>query len=252
MHNVGDCPGWVHHVRVTLRLPRLLLAAAVTVLMLFASGCGGDDEVTPTAGGSSPTETTTAPTPSPSAPTTSSGLGGTPAPSETDNPTPTRSPSEPTTPSQPTKAPPTQEPPTNAPPTTYDEALALFDQASGSQKFSRFASPSGNLYCVLDSPYLPPSCELGNGAIRDPATCPDDGPSQSVGRIEFTDAAPQPICNSDTIREPGPPVLGYGGIATWPDTTVTCVMEEFGVTCVNPPANQGFFLAKGRYQIFGG
>lgn len=232
---------------------RFPLAIAATTLALVLAGCG-DDEPSPSSAEPTPGATASSSeevTPSSEAPSTSSGIGGGAAESETVTPTPTPEPTTPTAPASPTSTPePTQVPPRKGPPRTYEEALALFDNASGSQKFSRFASPSGNLYCVLDSPYLPPSCELGTGAVPDPAACPADGPSQNVGRIEFTDAAPQPVCNSDTIREPGAPVLGYGGVATWPGTSVTCVMEKFGVTCVNRPANQGFFLAKGRYQIF--
>ncbi len=228
---------------VGVRSP-LALTAVVALLMVLVAGCS-DDEA-PSTAGDTPSESVS-PTPPPETPSESSGLGGVPAPSVT----PTATPAPTVTPA-PTPSPEaTPEPDLDAPPRTYDEALALFDRAAGSQELSRFASPSGNLYCVLDSPYLPPSCELAAGSIPDPASCPDGGPTQNVGRIEFTEAAPQPICNTDTIREPGPPTLGYGGIATWPDTTVTCLMEKFGVTCVNEPAGQGFFLAKGRYQIFG-
>lgn len=216
----------------------------MTVLVL-AAGCGGDDETASTPS-ESPTASSTSPSASPSeTPSTSSGLGGTAAPTDTATPTPEPTATEPTTPSEPSP-----EPPGGGPPTTYGEALALVAASSQLEELSRFASPTGNLYCVLDSPFVPPSCELGRGAIADPAACPADGPSQSVGRIEFTDVAPQPVCNSDTIREPGAPTLGYGAAATWPGTSVVCLMEEFGVTCVDPDAEQGYVLARGRYQVF--
>jgi len=220
-------------------------------LALALVACSDGEPATPTAQ-ESPTPSasqTAAPTETPS---TSSGIGGGPAATDTTTPTPSETPAPtPAESGSPAPSPaPSQPPPANGPPRTYDEALALFDEAAGTQKFSRFASPTGNLYCVLDSPYLPPSCELGTGAIADPASCPADGPSQNVGRIEFGDAGPQPVCNSDTIREPGPPTLGYGGVATWPKTSIKCLMEKFGVTCVDPEAGQGYFLAKGRYQIF--
>jgi hypothetical protein len=238
---------------VTSGLARAPLAAAALALALSLVGCSDGEPAEPAAQESptpnasesvAPTETPT-PTPAPApAPT--------PAPTPISTPTPAPTPiSTPTDSSAPSATPSPSEPaPVNGPPRTYEEALVLFDQASGSQKFSRFASPTGNIYCVLDSPYLPPSCELGTGAIPDPASCPADGPSQNVGRIEFGEAGPQPVCNSDTIREPGPPTLGYGGVATWPKSSVTCLMEKYGVTCVDPQAGQGYFLAKGRYQIF--
>ncbi len=235
------------------RRQRLVVAAAwACAAGVLLGGCGGDAPTAEPASASSTASAspTTEPSPPPGQPSTSSDVGGgptgTPAPGTT-TPTPTPSPAAPT--AQPTDQP-TKAPPYDGPPRTYDEALARVERATAGQELSRFESPSGNLYCVLDSPYLPPSCELAKGAIPDPAACPDGGPSQSVGRIEFTEAAPQPVCNTDTIREPGAPVLGYGGAASWADTTVTCVLEELGVTCVNPPSMQGFFLARGRYQVF--
>ncbi len=214
----------------------------MTVLVLVMAGCGGDEPApvvsVPSPSASVTPSITATPTPTPTTTT-----------SEPVIPTQTPSPAEPTT-TQPTKAPPTEAPAYDGPPRTYDEAVARFEGAGPSQELSRFASPSGNLYCVLDSPYLPPSCELGRGAIPDAAVCPADGPSQSVGRIEFSEAGPQPVCNSDTIREPDAPVLGYGGVATWPDTTVTCVLERSGITCIDPAVEQGYFLARGRYQLF--
>lgn len=229
-----------HDVVVTSRLPSLRLAGAAIAVTLLVVACADDEPSPGILPGDRPAASQPAgPSQSPAPPPTSA-----PAPAPTAT-SPGSAPAEPA----PTGAT-SSAPDDDGAPSTYEEALALFDQATGSQEFSRFASPSGNLYCVLDSPYLPPSCELGIGAIPDPVTCSADGPSQNVGRIEFTEVAPQPVCNTDTIREPGPPVLGYGAIASWPDTTVTCVMERVGVTCVNPPVGQGFFLAKGRYLIF--
>ncbi|MGA8846532.1 MAG: hypothetical protein WB471_07965, partial [Nocardioides sp.] len=86
--------------------------------------------------------------------------------------------------------------------------------------------------------------------IPDPDVCPADGPSQRIGRIEFTETGPEAVCNSDTIREPDAPTLAYGTVATWSDTTVACVLEDVGITCVDPATEQGYFLGRGRYQLF--
>ena len=218
--------------------PRLL-AAAATAFLILLTGCSGDGSTTEPSAGTPVTSATPTATPPP-----------TPTPTATPTPTPT--PSEGTPTPTPTPAP-TPEPtpaPYSGPPRTYAEAEALFATDAPRQELSRFASPNGNLYCVLDSPYLPPACELGRGAIPDAAACPDDGPSQNVGRIEFTAEGPQPVCNSDTIREPDAPTLGFSGIATWPDTTVTCVLKGYGITCIDPPSGRGYFLGKGRYQLF--
>lgn len=223
------------------RLLRLPFAAAATTLVLLGAGCGSD-ELTPVDGGPIPSASATL---SPAAPSTTSEPA---SPTQAITPTPavTQSPE----PVEPTATQPTKAPPYDGPPRTYEEAAGRFDRAAESRELSRFASPDGNLYCVLDSPYLPPSCELGRGAIPDSDVCPADGPSRSVGRIEFTEVGPEPVCNSDTIREPDAPTLVYGSIVTWPDTPVTCVLEQFGVTCVNPATEQGYFLARGRYQLF--
>lgn len=226
---------------MTRRLPAALAAAA---LLLTLVACSSDGEPAPVADDSQ----------TPSA-TESSSLTVAPSPSETSppatdtpsaDPTPT-APSEPAT-TEPTKAPPSDVPDT--PPATYDDAVARFDAVGQEpQQLKRFESPTGNIYCVVDSPYIPPSCELLEGTIPDPELC-GDGPSKVVGRIEFTDGDPQPVCNSDTIREPGAKTLAYGSVAGVDGTTIQCLVETIGVTCINTAATQGFFLARGRYTIF--
>lgn len=86
------------------------------------------------------------------------------------------------------------------------------------------------------------------GTIPDPAYC-GDGPSTVIGRIELIDGEPRAVCNSDTIREPGALVLGYAAAATWAGTTVQCLMETIGVTCIDTASAQGFFLAEARHVL---
>ncbi len=142
----------------------------------------------------------------------------------------------------------------DTPPRTYDEAVGHFAAALVQndvlQEFSRFATPTGNIYCVLDDPGIPMSCEISQGGVRDDAEC-IEAPNPLVGRIEFTERGFVPVCNSDTIRTPGPPVLGYGGVAAWTGSSFQCLAEEIGVTCISTVQEQGFFMARGRYQIFG-
>ncbi|WP_323791067.1 hypothetical protein [Nocardioides sp.] len=225
--------------------PRVL-AALVTALMILAAGCSDDEPAAEPVSTASPVPETPTPTPVPTVTPTP-----TPEPESTETAAPTSSPSpQPTAQPAPEPTPAATPTPYDGPPRTYAEAEALFPAGAPRQELSRFASPNGNLYCVLDSPYLPPACELGRGAIPDAGACPDDGPSQNVGRIEFEASGPQAICNSDTIREPDAPTLGFSGIATWPDTTVTCVLKSFGITCIDPASGRGYFLGKGRYQLF--
>lgn len=160
-----------------------------------------------------------------------------------------------------TETPSTSETPTVAeaatdlsrPPRSYDEAIEHFSAAFAvediPQELSRFETPTGNIYCVLDDGGIPPSCEIGEGGVRDEAAC-IEAPSPVVGRIELTERGAVPVCNSDTIRTAGPPVLGYGAVASWPGLSIQCLVEEIGVTCLNTGTEQGFFLARGRYQLF--
>ncbi|MFT4288067.1 hypothetical protein [Nocardioides sp.] len=57
-----------------------------------------------------------------------------------------------------------------------------------------------------------------------------------------------PICNSDTIRQPGAPTLSYGEVAMTRDTW--CAVEEIGVTCVSRSDQGGFLLSRGTYAVF--
>ena len=183
----------------------------------------------------------------------------TPEPATAEPTEPTEpAPSEPTetspSPIAPTKAPPDPpEPvPSDVAPTTYDEAVARFNAVGQEpQQLERFGSPDGNLYCVIDNDYLPAACEIDRGAIRDPAFC-GPGPSQVVGRIEFAEGDPEAVCNSDTIREPGVPVLDLGSVAGFAGTDYQCLMEKVGLTCIDAGAPRGFFLARGTYQVFSG
>lgn len=221
---------------MTRRLP---LALAAAVLLLGLGACSSDDDgAAPDAGESV---------------TPSESVSSTAPVEETTEPTTESPTAEPTSgePSEPATTEPTEEPPAgDTAPATYDDALARFD-AVGQEpvQLERFESPTGNLYCVIDNDFIPPSCELLEGAVVDPELC-GDGPSQVVGRIEFTDGDPQPVCNSNTIREPGAKTLDYGSVATVDGTSIQCLMETIGVTCVNTATTQGFFLAKGRYQVF--
>lgn len=206
------------------------MAACAVAVML--AGCSGDESAAP----ASPATVTVTET-------ASAAPGGTETPSASETVTPTAETVTPTPGLDLTE-----------PPRTYAEAIGHFAAAFAvndiPQELSRFETPSGNIYCVLDDDAIPPSCEIGAGGVRDEAAC-TEAPSPTVGRIEFTERGAIPVCNSDTIRTDGPPVLGYGGVASWTGLSIQCLVEEVGVTCLDVSTEQGFFLARGRYQIFG-
>jgi hypothetical protein len=149
---------------------------------------------------------------------------------------------------------PTPDPSANVsrPPRTYLQALehisaAEAEHASFEQQ-NRWQTPSGNIYCVLGGGPIPPSCEIAEGAIRDPAVC-RGAPTPFVGRVEISRARVRAVCNTDTIRGPGAwPTIGYGTVVG--SAKVICLSEEIGVTCISASRPMGFFLHRGEYVIF--
>ncbi|GAA5149802.1 hypothetical protein GCM10023340_25700 [Nocardioides marinquilinus] len=238
------------------------LAVPICVLALSLSACGDDDEPTDASG--TPTgETSTAPTTesteatdateptAPSEPTESVSESESTEPTEATDETP-----EPTTavpPSDPPTAPPSDPPAPpadpDAPATTYAEAeQRLDDLGQEPVDLDRFETPTG-IYCLLSSDFLT-GCELAGGGVPDPAVCGNDGPSQNVGRIEFGGGDPEPVCNSDTIREPGAKRLPLDSVARSSTSGITCLAQRVGVTCIDPGRTQGFFLGPDEYHVF--
>ena len=202
----------------TRRLRAVAGAVALAVVPLVVSACGGgNDPVTPIT-------TTVTVTPS------SGSSKGTTSTSTTTTTTPAAQ-----------------------PPKTYEQAMQHFaagkiDAAAKPQ----FTSPTGNIYCsIAPSGAVPAGCELRDGRVTPPAgTCPPGAAAKDVGRIEWSGDTPKPVCNSDTMIQPGAPVLQYGAIAMMQGSPFQCISESIGVTCINTAGREGFFLAKGAYSIF--
>jgi hypothetical protein len=190
------------------------LAAAVATLVL--AGCGGGDPV-------APRTTTITITPTPTGGSTTSTTTTTTAPAVT-------------------------------PPKTYKQAMQHFaagkiDTAAKAQ----FTSPTGNIFCsIAASGGVPAGCELRDGRITPPAgTCDTGGGgAKDVGRIEWSGDSPKLVCNSDTMIQPGVPVLPYGSIAQVQGSPFQCLSETIGMTCVNTSGKKGFFMAKSAYTLF--
>lgn len=132
-------------------------------------------------------------------------------------------------------------------PRTYDAALHHFELAKQTEAVKRFVTPSGNIYCSI-AKRGPKGCEISEGGVKDPEVCPGNPVSDTVGRIEFRGGRAVPVCNTDTIRQPGAKVLPYG-VATKVGK-FACISEKQGVTCINITRTEGFFLHKGEYVIF--
>ena len=202
----------------TRRLRAVAGAVALAIVPLVVSACGGGEPVTPIT-------TTITVTPS-----SGSSKGTTSTTSTTTTTTPAAQ-----------------------PPKTYEQAMQHFaagkiDTAAKPQ----FTSPTGNIYCsIAPSGAVPAGCELRDGRVTPPAgTCPPGAAAKDVGRIEWSGDAPKPVCNSDTMIQPGAQVLQYGAIAMMQGSPFQCISESIGVTCINTAGKKGFFLAKGAYSIF--
>lgn len=131
---------------------------------------------------------------------------------------------------------------------SYTEAMRRVERAKSSTADARFLSPSGNIFCVLDSAGA--ACEVRAGRVTPPdGVCPPGGPTD-VGRVELRPTRAVPVCNSDSIRTGTPPTLPYQTVTRVPGTEVTCLSEETGVTCVDPQNRHGFFIARGGFATF--
>ncbi|UMG92287.1 hypothetical protein [Nocardioides sp. TF02-7] len=237
--------------------PRTLLATVALAVGLAPAlaGCGSDggsasevptvttlpsasadespaDEPTPSTSGAteSSTATSTAPTtPTTTAPPTTGTTTDAPA-----SPTGTR----------------TAQPEQGTGPTTYVEAVARIERVAVSAapvSAPRFATPRDLVYCLLDDAVIGPSCELRTGFVEEESYC-GGGATNGVGRIETLDGRAQPVCNTDTIREPGARVARPGTVVE--SGSARCAVEQAGVTCVDTGARTGFFLTPGEYQVF--
>lgn len=218
-------------------------AAALTLLPVLVvaglSGCADDTE--PVGDASSPAPSSTSVTSISTTPPTTSDVPPSPSsppPSSTSTPSPS-----PTATSAPT-----EEPPAPTSPSTYADAKARIDAATGEYvQAGRFHTPT-DLYCVLAHEVIPASCELpGESGIEDPAVC-GDGPTSAVGRIERQGDGFAPVCNTDTIREPGARTLAPGTVTA--KAGVECLVETDGIVCVAPGSGTGFSLTSEGYQVF--
>ena len=115
-----------------------------------------------------------------------------------------------------------------------------------------FRSPTGNIVCTTGGHRAPvASCEVERGRITPPlpSICPPDGP-KDIGRIVLGASGAFPVCNSDTIRSGSEPTLAYGSRTDPSLGTVACLSEEFGVTCIDPTTQHGFFIARETFVTF--
>lgn len=136
-------------------------------------------------------------------------------------------------------------------PRSYSDALRKVTRARpGRGVDGMFRTPTGNIFCAIEASGKV-ACEVREGRIDPPVPglCPPGGPDD-IGRIELTSRGAVPVCNADTIREADAPRLRYGFRADVPGSSILCLSEERGVTCVDTAGRHGFFLARSTFATF--
>lgn len=216
------------------------MVAVVALVTGFAlAGCGNDDEApdtTPTL--SVATSDSSSTTASESASESTSATGPTDSATASSRATPKPSSTSPSAVDL------------SQPPTTYAAAQAHLKAVGGTAKEIGVFRTSEDVYCALATGPGTPACEAPyGGGVKDPKVC-GDAQSDLVGRIELTARGARALCNTDTIRESMPKPVAAPALFTNGASGVQCAVESIGVTCIDPATKAGFFLAKGKYQVF--
>jgi hypothetical protein len=109
-----------------------------------------------------------------------------------------------------------------------------------------FQSPSGNIYCVLDSGGV--ACDVHDYTYQPPPP-PECGKHLAWGN-RFVLEAGQPAaihCHGDTLRVPGEQTLGYG--QTVSAGTITCESQPSGVRCTDGASGHFFRVSRDSYDL---
>jgi len=220
-----------------LRVPLRLLPVLLLALPLAA--CGGEDD------GPAPGATTSSATSEPTVAETTATEASS-APTSPDSPSPDSPRSETPSPAGPSTSTLPTAPPETGIPADYESAAQAIDAAGDPVLRTRFSTAS-DIYCVLSHEVIPASCELPGRGIVDPDVC-TGGATDAVGRIEQDGAGFLPVCNTDTVREPGAKRVPDGTVVSGGE--LDCLVADYGVVCVLTHGTSGFSLGPGGYQVF--
>jgi uncharacterized protein DUF6636 len=120
-------------------------------------------------------------------------------------------------------------------------------------EYYAFQSPSGNVYCGLgESVGQSDTTTFAVCEIRDHTWAAPPRPNPCMGgwgdRISMRQGgAPQMSCHTDTLKDPGSPVLEYGRSRTLGE--LTCDSETSGMTCTDRGSGHFFRLARDNYEL---
>lgn len=128
-------------------------------------------------------------------------------------------------------------------------ALVLSGPAALADDYFGFQSPTGNIHCAMYTfdGNAEARCDLREytpSYTRRPAGCEYDfGMAFAVGASGKGELA----CVSDTVQDPGNPVLPYGEAVSLGG--ISCVSAKTGMTCTNAEGH-GFSVAKSKQKLF--
>lgn len=125
--------------------------------------------------------------------------------------------------------------------------FALLALPASAEVSVAFASPSGNIACVIDA--VSARCDIAQMTQQDFTTPPADCPLDFGGAFGIQAAADKgaALCHGDTVFAPDLPVLDYGQEMSIGD--IRCTSEKTGMRCANA-AGHGFQIAKAGQSLF--
>lgn len=125
--------------------------------------------------------------------------------------------------------------------------LAFFALPAMAQDNIGFASPSGNIACLIGTSFA--RCDIAQMTQQDftkpPADCPLD--FGAAFEIEWDAAKGVALCYGDTVFAPDLPVLVYGQTISLGE--MECLSQKTGMVCTNK-SGHGFEIAKARQSLF--
>ncbi len=132
---------------------------------------------------------------------------------------------------------------------TMTLALVAGSSAAMAEEFY-FKTPSDNIYCGYDDndgkAYV--RCDIKSytpTTRKRPADCELDwGYAFAIGALDKRGSI---LCAGDTVINPQAEALSYG--TSWKRKSITCGIEETGVTCANRKG-RGFFLSRAEQRVF--
>lgn len=125
-------------------------------------------------------------------------------------------------------------------------AAAIACAPSARAETLNFQSPSGNIYCTLDS--LGAACDIRQYTYQPPPP-PECGQHLAWGS-RFTLAAGKAgaiTCHGDTLQVPGEQTLNYG--QTISAGTITCDSEMSGMKCTDSSTGHFFRVSMDSFQL---